>query len=81
MDSLSEETVVDRLAAVEGHVANTCSACPSLDAPQQLPPSPLVYSPEFSCFLERCLELAQTHKDLGVAPAVLLLQVCSPAAR
>lgn len=77
LDSLSEETVVDRLAAVEGHVANTCSACPSLDAPQQLPPSPLVYSPEFSCFLERCLELAQTHKDLGVAPAVLLLQIVS----
>jgi hypothetical protein len=73
LTGLNERTVVDRLAAVEGHVANTCSACPLQDGQQQ--PSPLVYCPELSCFLERCLELAQMQKQLGLAPTVLLLQV------
>jgi hypothetical protein len=78
LHDLSASTVVDKLAAVEGHVKNVCAACPAAavgELPRQ--PSPLVYRPDFACFLERCLELAQLHKGLGLAPAVLLLQIVS----
>lgn len=77
LDRLDATTVVNMLAAVEGHVANACAACPSALASDEPRASPLVYLPEFACFLERCLELAQMHKDLGPAPAVLLLQIVS----
>ena len=88
LETLSAETLVFSLAAVEGHVAQTCAACPNNAAQgapadavamhqqhQRQQPSPLVYSPEFNAYLERCLELAATRPDLGPAPAVLLLQV------
>ncbi|PSC69363.1 FLOWERING LOCUS T-like isoform X2 [Micractinium conductrix] len=90
LETLSAETLVFSLAAVEGHVAQTCAACPNNAAQgapadavamhqqhQRQQPSPLVYSPEFNAYLERCLELAATRPDLGPAPAVLLLQIVS----
>lgn len=73
--------MASRLAAVDGTVAQTteCTAA-SADggaAASAPAPSPLAYSPPFSAFLERCLELTDTHKELGPAPAVLLLQIVS----
>lgn len=79
LSDLSAATVVDKLAAVEGHVKNACTDCPAVAAGDDSlrQPSPLVYRPDFACFLERCLELAQLHKGLGLAPAVLLLTIVS----
>ena len=81
LENLNEDTLIASLAAVEGHVANTCppATCvappPGQQQQQQTAASPLAYCPEFACYLERCLELAQKHRGLGPAPAVLLLQV------
>ena len=83
LEGLDERTLVGSLAAVEGFVANTCGACPSNPAAAgstgagaaAAAPSPLAYSPPFLAYLERCLELAAGHLELGPAPAVLLLQV------
>lgn len=72
LDGLNEDTLANALAAVDGHVALTCSGCPQ--GRSERGPSPLVYCPEFSAFLERSLELARVRPDLGVAPPVLLLQ-------
>lgn len=75
LQSLTEHTLAGALAAVDGHVANTCTACPS--NPAATCPSPLAYCHEFSAFLERSLEMARERPDLGPAPAVLLLQIVS----
>lgn len=75
LDGLNEDTLANALAAVDGHVALTCSGCPQ--GRSERGPSPLVYCPEFSAFLERSLELARVRPDLGVAPPVLLLQIVS----
>lgn len=78
LEGLDERSLVNSLASVEGFVTNTCSECPTAGAAageEARRASPLAYSPPFSAFLERCLELAQSHLELGPAPAVLLLQV------
>lgn len=72
LDGLNEHTLANALAAVDGHVAQTCAGCPQ--GRSERGPSPLVYCPEFSAFLERALELARMRPDLGIAPPVLLLQ-------
>ncbi|KAL4447837.1 hypothetical protein ABPG75_005056 [Micractinium tetrahymenae] len=75
LDSLNESTLANALAAVDGHVAQTCAGCPQ--GRSERGPSPLVYCPEFAAFLERALELARMRPDLGIAPPVLLLQIVS----
>lgn len=71
LDGLDASTLTASLAALDGHLATTCAACPAggeaLASLRELP--------QLSAYLERCLELAQEHKGLGPAPAVLLLQV------